>query len=124
MAFYYLRRGKVCWGENSEVSFMHVSAYNDAGVYIGDRDFARRLDRMGILPLKRNPDSKVCSIGKSMKDDKWYGWSHRGICGFKVGDIITKDGYLGKELKLADDFHIVNEIGAIEMARAFAESIS
>lgn len=34
------------------------------------------------------------SIGFSEKEHKWYGWSHRAIYGFKVGDKC-KDGDLG-----------------------------
>jgi len=30
------------------------------------------------------------SLGKS-EDGKWYGWSHRAIYGFEIGDTITKD---------------------------------
>jgi hypothetical protein len=32
------------------------------------------------------------SIGFSEKEKKWYGWSHRAICGFGIGDkIFEKD---------------------------------
>jgi len=42
-------------------------------------------DRLGIdKPLKRTPTSTVCTIGKSSKDGKWYGWSHRAYHGFKT----------------------------------------
>lgn len=33
-------------------------------------------------------------IGFSEKEQKWYGWSHRTIYGFKIGDKC-KDGDLG-----------------------------
>ena len=47
----------------------------------GSLDFR---DRLQIVPEKRTPTSSVCSIGKSMKDGKWYGWSHRAYGGFKT----------------------------------------
>ena len=34
------------------------------------------------------------SIGFSEKEQAWYGWSHRAIYGFKVGDKC-KEGQLG-----------------------------
>ena len=51
------------------------------------------------------------SIGFSEKEQKWYGFSHRAICGFKVGDkckgdLGLGDGYTFKEgdvLKTLDD---------------------
>jgi hypothetical protein len=30
----------------------------------------------------------LCAIGKSNDDGKWYGWSHRCILGFEVGDSV------------------------------------
>ena len=47
------------------------------------KDFRTRLQ---IVPEKKRPDSEVFSIGKSEKDQKWYGWSHRAFHGFGVGD--------------------------------------
>jgi len=35
-------------------------------------------------------------IGFSEKEQKWYGWSHRAIHGFAVGDEIKK-GHIGAE---------------------------
>lgn len=35
---------------------------------------------------KRTPTSQVCSIGYSERKKKWYGWSHRAIAGFGIGD--------------------------------------
>lgn len=29
-------------------------------------------------------------VGYSPRDGKWYGWSHRAICGFKVGSACKK----------------------------------
>lgn len=58
-----------------------------------------------IKPQKR-------SIGFSEKEQKWYGWSHRAIYGFKVGDKCKDgdcgvgDGYTfkpGDKLKTLDD---------------------
>jgi len=74
-------------GEPTEM----LAAYTPRGDYIGNPKTARRLvaDR-GIQPEKRTADSCVCSIGYSVKDGKWYGWSHRAIFGFKVGSTCRK----------------------------------
>jgi hypothetical protein len=61
-------------------------AYTPRGEYIGDPKIARRLCvKRGIQPELRTPNSRVCSVGFSVKDGKWYGWSHRAIFGFKIG---------------------------------------
>ena len=44
-----------------------------------------------IYPELAKSSDYVCSIGFSAKDDKWYGWSHRAVCGFAIGDIIDKE---------------------------------
>lgn len=40
-----------------------------------------------IFQFKKSPS---CSIGWSERDQKWYGWSHRAIYGFKPGSKIKK----------------------------------
>lgn len=72
---------------------------NKNGEYIGDIEMAKILcDEKGIAPELRTPDSSVCSIGYSAKDKKWYGWSHRSIYGFKVGDRGYEENGAGKEI--------------------------
>jgi hypothetical protein len=34
------------------------------------------------------------SIGYSSESKKWYGWSHRAICGFKIGDKININDHI------------------------------
>lgn len=36
----------------------------------------------------------ICSIGFSEPDQTWYGWSHRGICGIKIGTVIDSPCHL------------------------------
>ena len=38
----------------------------------------------------KQDDDGICSIGYSEKNKTWYGWSHRGICGITVGDVIHR----------------------------------
>jgi hypothetical protein len=41
-------------------------------------------------PEKTSPSHTVNSIGRSKKDGKWYGWSHRAIHGFKTRGEAVK----------------------------------
>ena len=113
-------------------------AYNYNGAYIGDTKTANRLCiKRGILPQKRTPESNVCSIGYSQKDGKWYGWSHRAICGFKIGDTVKEgdccatSGWTDEYLKDHPDENVL-PVGfkakttedCKKMAIAFASSVS
>ena len=109
------------------------------GVYIGDVKRAKLLcDERGIVPEKADPADSICTIGFCEKEQKWYGWSHRAIYGFGIGDVVEEgdsaatsgwtDDYLaahpeadrrvpvGFEAKTLDD--------AKRIAIAFAESVS
>lgn len=65
-------------------------------------------------------------IGFSEKNKKWYGWSHRAICGFKVGDKVF-------EADFGDDDTPFNKHGSADCktlddckraAKAFADYVS
>ncbi len=69
----------------------YKTAYNLNGDYIGSSKDARRLCvKRGIKPELISPMHNVCSIGFSEDEQKWYGWSHRAIYGFSVGDTVVK----------------------------------
>ena len=67
-----------------------LAAYSFAGDYLGDPDHAEQLVREhGIIHFeKTDPEHSVCSIGFSLRDQKWYGWSHRAIYGYGIGDVV------------------------------------
>lgn len=68
-----------------------VGAYtNEGGAYIGDKEWADKLQERGIVPELRTNQSGVCSIGFCEKEQKWYGWSHRAMYGFGIGSKVTK----------------------------------
>ena len=70
------------------------SAYNQHGDYIGDIDTAKVLcDKYGIIPEVIDPDHQVCSIGYSPKHNKYFGWSHRALVGFKIGDKLFEENF-------------------------------
>jgi hypothetical protein len=69
--------------------FHRVAGYSADGTYIGDEKTTRYivLDRK-IAPEKATPDSNICSIGWCDFERKWFGWSHRAMCGFEVGSTV------------------------------------
>jgi len=99
------------------------SAYTPNGDYIGDPKTAYFLVvKKGITPEKSKPQHNVCSIGFSAKENKWYGWSHRAIYGFGIGDVVKKGDCIAGYLPIG--FKAKTMAGAKEMAIAFAESVS
>ncbi len=69
-------------------------AENLNGDYIGPVPDAEFLCKeRGILP-EIYDDNTVCSIGFSEKEQKWYGWSHRAIYGFGIGDKVDSEDHM------------------------------
>jgi hypothetical protein len=80
------------------------SAYTSSGDYIGNPEDAKYLvEKKGISPEKASPSHSVCSIGWSEKEQKYYGWSHRAIHGFGIGDIV-KEGDITAEPGFTDEY--------------------
>lgn len=113
-----------------------ISFYAMDGGYIGDLDnFKALVVDLGIVPEKAKASNNVCSIGKSITDGKWYGWSHRAICGFKIGDVVkdgdccATPGTLPEDLTPENDFSLPvgfeakTEEDCKRMAIAFADSV-
>lgn len=112
------------------------SFYNDQGGYIGSpEDFMKLVIKRGIFP-ETFGDNKVCSIGKST-DGKWYGWSHRAIYGFKIGDKVKKgdccassgwvegcEEYKNDPYPLPVGFVAKTEEDCKRMAMAFASNVA
>ncbi|MCK4443646.1 MAG: hypothetical protein KAW09_03820 [Thermoplasmata archaeon] len=117
--------------------FTIESAYNPRGAYIGDPKTAKMLIGKGIVP-QLIPSNKVCSIGFCEREQKWFGWSHRAICGFGIGDIVKKgdctagSGFTDEYIKAHPEADTSLPIGfradtledAKKMAVAFARSVS
>jgi len=80
--------------------YTHIVCYTQDGHYVGDPGTAWMLLKRGIIsPTISKEGNSVCSIGYSIKDGKWYGWSHRAIYGFQIGDTVKKGdcGYVPKD---------------------------
>ncbi len=65
------------------------------GLYVGDRRMGRFLFiKTGLTKVQlAQKNHNVCSIGWSEEEQKWYGWSHRAICGFGLGDKLFSERY-------------------------------
>ncbi len=125
--------GGDAWGMPDGESLIMKSAYTPDGDYIGNSKTAYFLcKKLGIKPEKRLPTSNVCSIGFNADEQKWYGWSHRAIFGYGIGDILEEDSsattsgwtdeYLEDPLPVGFTATTLND--AKTMAMAFAESVS
>lgn len=123
---------------NSHPTVIVKSAYTPIGDYIGDKRRAHFLcTKRSIKPEKVNASHNVCSIGFCEKEQKWYGWSHRAIFGFGIGDIVKEgdctasSGWTAEYLKEHPDedgslpigFQAKDLNDARRMAVAFAESV-
>lgn len=115
------------------------TAYTPTGDWIGDSKSAYHLCQIrGIAPEKAHPTHCVCSIGFCEKEQKWYGWSHRAMYGFGIGDIVkegdctalsgcTEDwlqDHPEGNLSLPVGFEAKTLEDCRRMAIAFAESVS
>lgn len=99
-----------------------TSAYTKSGDYIGEPDRAAYLASEGIAPELRTPTSNVCTIGYSALTQRWYGWSHRAMAGFAVGDKLTTDLLDASEFPPGTILRTLDD--AKRAAMAFAASVS
>lgn len=78
-------------------------------------------DELEIVREKAYPGDSVCTIGKSKKNGKWYGWSHRAYHGFEVGDRVEEGdaGYTEEK----GEWTAKTEQDARQMAIDFAEGV-
>jgi hypothetical protein len=135
---YILVSGVVDGAEFGCPDFEMKHAETLSGNYIGNQKTADFLLSKGIVP-ELIEGNKVCSIGFCEKEQKWYGWSHRAIYGFGVGDSVAEgdccaesgwvDG-VDPRTGLPDDkvlpvgFKAENLADAKRMAVAFASSVN
>ena len=141
-AGYEVREEKVLthWEDKPEGDTLTMkNAYTPNGDYIGNSRVAYRLCRvLGIVPEKSKPSHCVCSIGFSQSLKKWFGWSHRAIFGFEIGDTVKEgdcaasSGWTEEYLKDHPEENNALPVGftaktledAKKMAIAFAGSVS
>jgi hypothetical protein len=121
---YILRHER--WRNSEEEDWMPIDAcYSKIdGGYIGNEDIAKNLcEKRGIDPQINESDHTVCSIGYCFREDRWYGWSHRAIAGFGIGDEVHSSEHVCAE-SLPVGFTVRTSGDARKMASAFAKSVS
>lgn len=104
---------RISFLDNNIIMYIALSKFD--GSYVGRIESAYELLLKGLTYIQSKHDDpeneyangefKVLSacIGYNKKEQKWYGWSHRAIKGFGIGDKI-KRGYIGYKPKDQEDF--------------------
>lgn len=84
-----------------------VNCYTPSGDYIGNKRCAHHLfSTVGIRHAeKAGRNDSVCSIGFNPANARWYGWSHRAIVGFAIGDRLF-------EAEFGDDTTLFRQHGS------------
>lgn len=91
---YYMKKEELSYPGQKPFT-MDTCMTIEGNYYIGPENFAKMLTQKREL-TKLQPsskDSNVVSIGFNEKEQKWYGWSHRAMFGFGIGDKIFKERY-------------------------------
>lgn len=139
---YYVVREEI-WRLDGMEDTLMIYTYTPDGDAIGRLEDAQFLcDQHGIRPRPAH-DAHVgtgaqCAIGFCEAEQKWYGWSHRAMCGFGVGDVVKAgdvmatsgwtDEYLAEhpeaDKRLPVGFTATTLDDARRMAQAFADGVS
>lgn len=99
----------------SERTFKNIPKFSNK------KNRVRFQDWLEIKAQKRSPSHSTPSWGWAA-NGKCYGWSHRAVAGFKIGQEITNK--VSGFDRLKKSFKIKNEAQCEEVAKKFAESIS
>lgn len=70
-----------------------IVARNKNGDNIGEKKMAEMLAGHGIAPEMADLEHDVCCIGWSERHQKYFGWSHRAIVGFGIGDKVFEEEF-------------------------------
>lgn len=142
-SFKFFKLKRYFRGVNPMLIMVEIKSFNKPEMYISP-DVVKLIKRFKLDPEtldNYSEDGKgTACIAFSSRNQKWYGWSHRAIYGFSIGDIVaegdvtTTSGYT-EEFELEHPeiaFKHVLPVGfkaetledAKKMAIAFAESVS
>lgn len=100
---------------------MEKRTYGNIPKYANGNPKVHFKDWLGIKGQKIHSDHSAESFGKADADGKWYGWSHRAIYGFGIGDVVkAKD--IGNET--GKDYTIKTDDQAKQAAIAFAKDVA
>ena len=90
------------------------------------RELIENLSWLDKFKEKHGIESKKDATGFSESENKWYGWSHRAIMGFGIGDRIFDEKYGDDKTPFIEhgSKKIKNMSDAEMAARAFARYVS
>ena len=102
-----------------------AGAFAPDGGYIGTPAVARRLvGELGIAPVS-DPPGETCCIGFCEREQRWYGWSHRAMTAYGVGDTLFADDILHQDYP--DRYPAGTTLATLDACRRaaadFAESV-
>lgn len=124
---YEVRHEEYDWSDMGVENGPHIMpmAYTKDGAYIGTPEEAEYIcGELGLIPSKASDEHNVCSIGFNEKEQKWYGWSHRAMFGWAVGDTY-KPGDSGHEYWGVDGEVKIKDLNMAKKAAInFAKSVS
>lgn len=89
-------------------------------------DLMEKLSWLEKFKEKHGIISKDIGIGFSEKEQKWWGWSHRAVVGFGIGDKIFEPNFGDDKTPFVKHGSktIKNMDDAKKAARAFAKYVS
>lgn len=115
------RKAPVALTEDVEFCFpSNLFESKSRSVSMSER-IAKKFD---LVPQKRHSSHSAYSIGFSKKNKKWYGWSHRAICGFGIGDKLFDEKMPGATDKTPFVKHGKITIKTLDQARQAAENFA
>lgn len=110
----YLKK-QGCVFKESDLDPTSTEIWTDHNEYVGLADLGEREDNINFIYKHRltnlmsidralgKPLKKIvyytALIGFSEKEQKWYGWSHRGFYSFGIGNIIFEGSVFDKYIK-------------------------
>jgi len=91
---YYIKKEEITY-PNTKPFIMYSCYTIDGDYYIGRDEEAKMLTKKrGLTKLQPcSKDSNVVAVGFNEKEQKWYGWSHRAMFGFGIGDKIFRERF-------------------------------
>lgn len=125
---YEVREEEVTYSKQEPPTTM-ISCYSPKGDYIGDRDTVKNLIKeYGITQFEAHEGStsRIVAMGYSPKTMRWYGWSHRAVAGFGIGDKIFEADFGDDQTPFIEHGTVTIETleQAFQSAKAFAEYVS
>lgn len=125
---YEVREESVKYSEHEEPMIM-VSCYTPKGDYIGDQNTVLNLlkeYKITQFEAHEGSTSRVVAMGYSRFNKTWYGWSHRALAGFTIGDKIFEADFGDDKTPFIEHGSVTIETleQAFQSAKAFAEYVS